>query len=543
MDADRHGGDPALRKEESPLVSFSFPAPDAAARRRPSRRLPLAAGLVALLLAVLSFSSFAVPQPAAAASVMTLQTRCAGVGLRTSTSTSAGLKARLASGVRVTAIAVVTGGKWTTSCAGTTKSGTSWYRITAVNSKSVKSHYGVTYLYAATSLFKTLAVSTTMYAECANSAARTSASATSTAKVKLALGARVISTGAVTGGKWTATCPKAATGTTWYRVTWINGVSVKAKYGVAYLYVAKSALGTTAPTVKAVPSPSPSASATASPKPTPTPTPKPTPIPIGTPLPSQPNACKPPPAPTPTPTPSPTPTPDPSASASASPSPTASPAPTPTPAWNCIAGVDVSHWQGTIDWSKVAKAGYKFAYMKATEGGTYTDPTYATNRANANANGIVIGAYDFAQPSTKAGQAEAEADLFVKVAQPKPGDLVPVLDFETTNGLSAAALSDWTKRWMYRVYAKTGVRATIYVSPSFWSSKVGNTTWFALNGFRTLWIAHWTTGTSPTVPASNWGSNSWSFWQWSSAGTVPGISGHVDLDRFHYAKLDPFLIP
>ncbi|MFN8630149.1 MAG: glycoside hydrolase family 25 protein [Chloroflexota bacterium] len=203
----------------------------------------------------------------------------------------------------------------------------------------------------------------------------------------------------------------------------------------------------------------------------------------------------------------------------------------------------MSNWQGTIDWSKVAKAGYKFAYLKATEGGTYTDPTYATNRANANANGLVIGAYDFAQPSTKAGQAEAEADLFIKVAQPKSGDLTPVLDFETTNGLTAAQLTDWAKRWMYRVYQKTGVRAAIYVSPSFWSSKVGNTTWFAANGFRTLWIAHWTSATSPTVPASNWGGNNWSFWQWTSSGTVPGISGRVDLDRFHYARLDPFLIP
>jgi GH25 family lysozyme M1 (1,4-beta-N-acetylmuramidase) len=181
--------------------------------------------------------------------------------------------------------------------------------------------------------------------------------------------------------------------------------------------------------------------------------------------------------------------------------------------------------------------------MKATEGGTYTDPTYATNRANANANSIIIGAYDFAQPSTKAGQPEAEADYFVKVATPKTGDLVPILDLETTNNLTAAQLQDWVRRWMYRVYMRTGVRAAIYVSPSFWSTKVGNTAWFANNGFRVLWIAHWTSGTSPTVPASNWGNNGWSFWQWTSSGTVPGISGRVDLDRFHYAKIAYYRIP
>jgi lysozyme len=211
--------------------------------------------------------------------------------------------------------------------------------------------------------------------------------------------------------------------------------------------------------------------------------------------------------------------------------------------WNCVAGIDVSNWQGVIDWAKVAKSGYKFAFLKATEGGTYTDPTFANNRLNANANGIVIGAYDFAQPSTKAGQPEAEADLFVNVSSPKSGDLVPVLDLETTNNLTAAQLQDWVKRWMYRVYQRTGIRGAIYVSPSFWSTKMGNTAWFANNGFRVLWIAHWTSGTSPTVPASNWGANGWSFWQWTSSGTVPGISGRVDLDRFHYAKLTPYLVP
>jgi GH25 family lysozyme M1 (1,4-beta-N-acetylmuramidase) len=248
-----------------------------------------------------------------------------------------------------------------------------------------------------------------------------------------------------------------------------------------------------------------------------------TPIPIGTPPPAQANACVPP-APTPTPSAS------------------TSPAPTPAP-WKCVSGIDVSKWQGTIDWAKVAGSGVTFAFMKATEGGTYTDSTYATNRTNANANGIVIGAYDFAQPSTTAGQAEAEADYFVKVALPKSGDLMPVLDLETQNGLSVTQLQDWVKRWMYRVYARTGQHATIYVSPSFWSSYMGNTAWFADNGFRVLWIAHWTSATSPTLPGSNWGAESWTFWQWTSSGTVPGISGRVDMDRFHYADLKPYRIP
>lgn len=213
-----------------------------------------------------------------------------------------------------------------------------------------------------------------------------------------------------------------------------------------------------------------------------------------------------------------------------------------------MSGIDVSNWQGTIDWGKVATTGVKFAFLKASEGkcptctSAYIDPTYAPNRTNANANGIMIGAYDFAQPSTKAGWAEAEADNFVNVALPRSGDLVPVLDLETTNGLSVADLQLWVKKWMYRVYQRTGLRGTIYVSPYFWSTYMGNTTWFAQNGFRTLWIANWGVS-SPSIPAATWGNYSWTFWQWTSSGTVPGISGRVDMDRFHYANLTPYRIP
>ncbi|HVM63425.1 MAG TPA: glycoside hydrolase family 25 protein, partial [Acidimicrobiales bacterium] len=404
--------------------------------------------------------------------------------------------------------------------------------------------YGVTYLYGATSLLKAVTTTLTLYVACANTAVRTGASSTAAVKARLAAGAKLVVNSTAAGGSWSTTCPKSASGTAWYRVVSVNGKSVATLYGVTYLYVAKGSTVTSAPkspapSAAATPSPSP----TATPKPTPTPTPVMTPIPVGTPPPSQANACLPPPSPTPTPKPTATPTPDPSASATPTPAPTATPAPTPTPAWNCVAGIDVSNWQGTIDWAKVAGAGYKFAFLKAAEGGTYTDPTYAANRAGANANGIVVGAYDFAQPSTTALQPESEADHFVNVAQPSAGDLVPVLDLETTNGLSAANLQTWVKRWLYRVYQRTGIRAAIYVSPAFWSSAMGNTTWFAQNGFRTLWIAHWTSGTSPTVPASTWGGNGWSFWQWTSSGAVPGISGRVDLDRFHYANLSYYRIP
>ncbi len=88
-----------------------------------------------------------------------------------------------------------------------------------------------------------------------------------------------------------------------------------------------------------------------------------------------------------------------------------------------------------------------------------------------------------------------------------------------------------------------GVRATIYVSPAFWSKYLGGTSWFATNGYPVLWVAHWTTATQPTVPGSTWGGYGWTFWHYSSQGSVPGINARVDLDRFNGVDLSAFRIP
>ena len=69
---------------------------------------------------------------------------------------------------------------------------------------------------------------------------------------------------------------------------------------------------------------------------------------------------------------------------------------------------------------------------------------------------------------------------------------------------------------------------------------MGNTQSIALAGYTTLWIAHWNVS-SPTVPAGNWAGYGWSFWQYSSTGSVSGISGNVDLDRAKSTDLTPFL--
>ncbi len=480
---------------------------------RPAPANGLRSVLVALLVAVTLVLTAALgsgPSPAMAAT--TLQAKCAA-NLRTSASTAARLRVTIPAGTRVVATTTVTGGRWSTSCGGAAK-GTRWYRISSINGVSVKARYGVTYLYSAAGLFRTYVAPVKLAAACSGVNIRTSASTTATAKARLTTGSLVIATGTITGKAWSATCGStASSGSAWYRITTVNGKGVKALYGVDAVYGAKGLFRVQASTPTPTPTPTPKPAPTATPAPTPTPKP----------------------APTPTPKPAPTPTPKPTA--------TPAPTPTPTPAPTWIEGIDVSHWQGSIDWSLVAQAGKRFAFLKASESMDYRDATYSTNRSRAKAAGILVGAYHFARPDATPGDAVAEADQFVDIASPASGDLVPVLDLEVSGGLATAPLQAWVQAFLDRVYERTGIRAAIYVSPSFWSNYMGNTATFALDGYQVVWIAHWTTASQPTMPASNWAGEGWTFWQYTSDGTVPGISGRVDLDRYRYKDFTPVQVP
>jgi GH25 family lysozyme M1 (1,4-beta-N-acetylmuramidase) len=207
-----------------------------------------------------------------------------------------------------------------------------------------------------------------------------------------------------------------------------------------------------------------------------------------------------------------------------------------------LAGIDVSHYQGAIDWAAVAGAGIRFAIAKATEGRNYVDPTYATNRANASASGIVVGAYHFAKPDSSAGDAVAEADHFVDIAAPEPGDIVPVLDVERTGDLNRDQLVTWILTWLGRVTERTGVRPMVYTSPNGWASRTGDTTAVVDAGYTLLWVAHWNVS-SPRVPAGGWGGYGWTFWQYGDCGSIPGIDGCVDVDAFAGSSFDAVTIP
>ena len=190
-------------------------------------------------------------------------------------------------------------------------------------------------------------------------------------------------------------------------------------------------------------------------------------------------------------------------------------------------GIDVSHWQGAINWTSVDRAGVAFAFMKATESTTYTDTRFATNWAAARQAGIYRGAYHFARPSR--GTAVAQAKYFVsRVGSFKgAGTLPPVLDLETTGGLSPAELRTWVSNWLTTTETLTGRTPILYFSSYFWIDHLGNSTAFTR---YPLWVAHYTTASAPIVPG---GWRSWTFWQYTSSGRLSGIAGNVDMNRFH----------
>jgi GH25 family lysozyme M1 (1,4-beta-N-acetylmuramidase) len=195
-----------------------------------------------------------------------------------------------------------------------------------------------------------------------------------------------------------------------------------------------------------------------------------------------------------------------------------------------VQGLDVSSYQndrGTISWSRVRDAGQSFVYLKATEGVSYTNPYYAANSRDANAAGLLRGAYHFARPDSSSGDAVAEARHFVGVTGTSlSGHLPPALDIEDSGGLSASALVAWIRSFLNEVERLTGRVPAIYTGPSFWQSRTGNSTAFTRHP---LWIAHYVSS-NPTIPG---GWARYTFWQNTSSFTVAGITGPVDHNFFN----------
>jgi len=189
-----------------------------------------------------------------------------------------------------------------------------------------------------------------------------------------------------------------------------------------------------------------------------------------------------------------------------------------------IEGIDVSRFQGTIDWAKVAGAGKKFAYIQISRSLTDIDAKFPFNWAGAKANGILRGAYQRFHPGQ---DVIGQADLFLnKLGTPEVGDLPPMLDVEDNDGLSAATVAAKVKQWVDHVEPVVGLRPIIYTGFFFWRDMVGS----ADMSQYALWIANYS-ATCPLVP-DHW--TRWAFHQYSSTVNVPGIPDNTtDVDKFN----------
>lgn len=189
-----------------------------------------------------------------------------------------------------------------------------------------------------------------------------------------------------------------------------------------------------------------------------------------------------------------------------------------------VQGIDVSYWQGTIDWGRVAGAGIGFAYIRLSYGDVFRDPKFDANWAGAKAAGVARGAYQFWKPSQS---TDEQAQLMIDaMADMTTGDLPPVLDVEVTDSESARALAPKIDAWVAKVQGALGVTPIIYSGSYFWRDQVNGSKSEQGNPF---WIAQYTSK-CPNLPLP-W--QRWALWQYSSTGTVPGISGHVDMDKLN----------
>lgn len=195
-----------------------------------------------------------------------------------------------------------------------------------------------------------------------------------------------------------------------------------------------------------------------------------------------------------------------------------------------LAGIDVSHYQGSVNWTSVKSAGKQFAYIKATQGTTVIDAEFNANYPAAYNAGLVRGAYHYATFGSTTGAAQADYFVAHGGAWSADGKTLPgMLDLEAScSGYSTSSIVSWISSFVNEYHAKTTRWAVLYSSPSWWNTCTGGSSAFAAND--PFYVAHYTSASSPTLPT---GFGVYTFWQWSDTGSVSGISGAVDLDVFN----------
>ncbi len=199
-----------------------------------------------------------------------------------------------------------------------------------------------------------------------------------------------------------------------------------------------------------------------------------------------------------------------------------------------IWGPDVSNYQhpfgAAINWKSVRAQGARFAFVKVSEGSTYVNPYARTDIPAALAAGLYVGAYHFGRPRLPLSTAVSDARLFAaQVGNVRlSGYLPPILDIETNGGLSAANVTAWTKSFLSTLQAAIGRPPMVYSGSWFWRAYMGNPA-----GFKQypVWIADYEPRNTGPMLFGDWTYST--FWQYTDAAKVSGITGGVDASWFH----------
>ncbi|MGE0499434.1 MAG: GH25 family lysozyme [Rhizobiaceae bacterium] len=191
-----------------------------------------------------------------------------------------------------------------------------------------------------------------------------------------------------------------------------------------------------------------------------------------------------------------------------------------------VHGVDVSRWQGEINWATLRAQGANFVYIKATDGGDHLDPMFRQNWRAAHEAGLKRGAYHFFYWCRVASQ---QADWFIRNVPKVKGALPPVIDVEW-NHLSSckkrpsrAVVLEKMKVFMERLEAHYGQRPIIYTAPDFYADNLRGEFKDYPFWLRSV-AAH---------PSKRYPGRDWLFWQYSGSGLSQGVNGHIDLNVFH----------
>lgn len=174
-------------------------------------------------------------------------------------------------------------------------------------------------------------------------------------------------------------------------------------------------------------------------------------------------------------------------------------------------GIDVSGWQGTINYSQVKASGIEIVYMKSSEGTSFVDPYFNENYANAKANGLKVGFYHYLTARSVEGAVE-QARFFVSTISGKTPDCRLAMDFESFGDLNVEQINQIGLTFVRTVEQLSGKEMVIYSD----TSNASNIFYGELTNYP-LWVAQYEVE-EPT-PNGNW--EEWVGWQYTDYGEIP----------------------